>query len=96
MENHKIELNDGTQINAVLNGNNYIAAEKVENSLLTDTNVKGVKIDGEATAYETVLAHFADSEGDHIIFGSYTPEARMEKRIADLEDVIAAIAGGDQ
>lgn len=96
MENHKIIMKDGTQINAVLNGNNYISADKVEDSVLADSNLEGMKIDGTAVSYETVLAHFSDSEGDHIIFGNYTPEARMKKRIADLEDALAALAGGEQ
>lgn len=86
---HVIVLADGTEISATLNGNNYISAEHIDDSLLDDSNLIGMTIDGEEQINLTCCNHFADDEGDHIIFRELSDQ---ELAMQDLSAKLSYIA----
>jgi hypothetical protein len=91
---HQIVLTDGTKITAELNGNNYITNESVEESQFTD--LSGMTIDGEKVPDAVLRNLWGAEDGTHIVFGTMTETEKAEIRIADLEEMIADIAGGAQ
>ena len=84
-----IILGDGTQFEAELNGNNYMALTPIDDELLDDINLIGMTIDGVEQENVTCVRHWTDSLGEHIVFRNYTPE---ELAIQDLEAKIEYLA----
>lgn len=93
MEKHTFTFSDGSEQVAELNGNNYIFDTPVAASLLTD--ISAIKIDGEAIPYDKVVNHFTEDGKDHIIFGNKTHLDTLLSRVADTENAIAAMIGGE-
>lgn len=80
MEKHTIVLGDGTTIEAELNGNNYLPTTPVSDELLDDVNLIGMTIDGVIQGNVTCCNHWTDSDGEHIVFRTYSDDelARQE------------------
>ena len=84
-----IILGDGTQFEAELNGNNYMAQTPIDDELLDDINLIGMTIDGVEQENTTCAAHWTDEYGEHIIFRQYT---QTELTMQDLEAKIEYLA----
>lgn len=94
MENEKmtIVLKDGTQLNAFLNGNNYILNEDVDDALLSDENLASVTINGQEYKDLTCCNHFMEGGKPHLIFRELTAseikEAELNAQISMLTECL--------
>lgn len=73
-ETHTIVLGDGTEIKAVLNGNNYITSKSITMEDLTEDNLIGMTIDGAEQEDQVCTNCWTAADGTHIIFHELTPE----------------------
>lgn len=94
MENEKVTivLKDGTQLTATLNGNNYILDEDVDDSLLANSNLAKVTIDGHEYTNLTVCNHFTEGGKPHLILRELTDaeirEAELNEQISMLTECL--------
>lgn len=85
-----IKLADGTLLNNIeLNGNNYISKVPVDESLLTNLNLRRVEIIGETTEVlenATLCNFWEQADGTHMIFRLLSePELKQEELNARIE-----------
>lgn len=94
MENEKmtIVLADGTEIVAVLNGNNYILDEDVDDALLSNENLANVTVNGQTYKNLTCCNHFVEGGKPHLIFRELTEteikEAELNAQINMLTECL--------
>lgn len=83
-----IILNDNTQINAEVNGNNYIVDEVIDEAKLDRTNLVKMTIDGQEYL-NMKCQSFMEDEKQHLIF-SQMSEQEIEN--ANLRSKIEYLA----
>lgn len=83
-----IILNDNTQINAEVNGNNYIVDEVIDETKLDRTNLVKMTIDGQEYL-NMKCQSFMEDEKQHLIF-SQMSEQEIEN--ANLRSKIEYLA----
>lgn len=88
MENVTLTLKDGTKIETILNGNNYISDTDVSDDLLTDENLSEMKF-GDVTAKNMKCTnHFEEGGKFHFIFSEMTEQEIKEKEMQSTIDML--------
>lgn len=79
MENVTLTLKDGTKIETVLNGNNYISDTDVSDDLLTDENLSEMNFGDETRKNMRCTNHFECDGKFHFIFAEMTEQEMKER-----------------
>lgn len=91
----KLVLTDGTEINCVLNGNNYITVDDVSDVDFGDENFARVSVDDVVLENQKCTNVFAEADGTHIIFRQKSnDEIKMDELNATINDLLAFSLGG--
>lgn len=101
MENtiYNIILADGTEIQATMNGNNYITDDEVNNAILSDENLKSVNIGG--VDYSDMICTNIWQEDGHTRFiireltASEKNERILKAKIKEIEDTFVIMLTGE-
>ena len=90
--NFKITLADGTEIEGVMNGNEYVTQQAVTEEMLEDSNLVGMEINGEIMENMTLCDLLASSDGKHIIFRQKSTDDLLRERLEEYEAAIVELA----
>lgn len=101
MENtiYNIILADGTEIQATINGNNFITDNEVDNTVLSDENLKTVNIDGVDYSDMTCTNIWEEDGHTRLIIREMTASEKSEKelkaKIKEIEETFRIMLTGE-
>lgn len=101
MENtiYNIILADGTEIQATINGNNFITDNEVDNTVLSDENLKSVNIGGVDYSDMTCTNVWEEDGHTRFIIRELTvfekSEKELKEKIKEIEEMFGIMLTGE-
>lgn len=92
---HIIKLADGTEIDCILNGNNYITDHKVSEDSFSDEVIANVEVDGIKSSNRVLRNFRKEDDGYHIVFGELTYDEKVQRSIESKIEYLALMSDVD-